>query len=59
VHHISANPGRYVLGVGTLLSMVQTFFNGKSLRGPGSITLIINGGSIKYYKGPQKKENNT
>jgi hypothetical protein len=34
------------------------FFERESPEGPGSISLIINGGSIKYYKGPQKKENN-
>jgi hypothetical protein len=35
------------------------FFNGKSPGGPGSISLIISGGTTKYYKGPNKKENNT
>jgi hypothetical protein len=35
------------------------FFEPESPEGPGSISLIINGGSTKYYKGPQKKKNNT
>jgi hypothetical protein len=43
-----------------LLCFLYSFFlNGKSPGGPGSISLIINGGNTKYYKGPQKKENNT
>jgi hypothetical protein len=33
--------------------------NRKSPGGLGNISLIINGGSEKYYKGPQKKKNNT
>jgi hypothetical protein len=50
-----------ISNVALLQSVIYDIFllNGKSLGGPGSITLIINGGSPKYYKGPQKKENNT